>query len=314
MNDHIKNKFINIVIEQEQMKSLDMEAIDKIAFDQYDCQGKHCFELSEAEVDKILDKDAYTSAQITEDRIEKMEAAGAPKNWGYFFVESDGIGFVSELKKLGVTHSSEEVEMEDWNNEWKANYKEIIISNELKVVPSWDKTENTENQIFIYPGMGFGTGTHETTFLCLTLFEDIKNEFSEGDLCLDFGCGSGILGIGAIKRKKMVVDFCDVDTHALENCHQNIILNEYEQYCEGHEIVLRDRIELKKYKLIFANILMDILQEEANSIGNSADETSFLILSGLLKEQEEEVLKSYQQFEKIKTIEKNGWIAILLRS
>ena len=72
--------------------------------------------------------------------------------------------------------------------------------------------------LFIYPGMGFGTGNHETTFLCLQFLDDLvhKKKFTF-DTCLDFGCGSGILGIAALKLiKKLSIDFCDLEIEALK--------------------------------------------------------------------------------------------------
>jgi ribosomal protein L11 methyltransferase len=313
MNNQISNKFINIVLKHDALTPEEFEKLDELAFDKFNCQGKHCFELSDHDIDHILKEDAFTSAQITDDRIEKMESAASETSWGYFFVEGDGDLFTSELERRGIVFDREDIELDDWNSEWKKNYQKIFVTDDLEVVPAWEKENDDASKVFIYPGMGFGTGTHETTFLCLKMFMEIKDEFSPENLCLDFGCGSGILGIATIKKKKMLVDFCDVDAHALENTHQNILLNDYESYCEGHEIVLRERMTFKKYKLVFANILMDILKEESDVIINSVDENGFLVLSGLLVEQENEVLKHYQGFRKVKTLEKNGWIAILLR-
>src|SRR5690606_13881372 len=96
---------------------------------------------------------------------------------------------------------------------------------EFRVVPSWEKGGDETGNLYIYPGMGFGTGGHETTFLCLKLY---KKYVIETKLCLDFGCGSGILGLATfLFNKNNAVDLFDIDESALENSKQNIELNHF---------------------------------------------------------------------------------------
>ena len=81
-------------------------------------------------------------------------------------------------------------ENREWRDSWKDNFKKIEVNSGLEVVPSWEISDK-ERAIIIEPGLGFGTGTHETTFLCLSILDEIQYD---GHI-LDLGCGSGILGI-----------------------------------------------------------------------------------------------------------------------
>ena len=86
----------------------------------------------------------------------------------------------------------EEKESQDWNESWREHYSSIQITEEFSICPSWEEPKS-EKYIKIYPGLGFGTGEHETTELCLAASWSLGVDSFES--CLDFGCGSGILGI-----------------------------------------------------------------------------------------------------------------------
>ncbi len=161
--------------------------------------------------------------------------------------------------------------------------------------------------------MGFGTGEHDTTYLCLKLLDNIAEQLTDGGECLDFGCGSGILGIGAMKLKNMFVEYVDIDTAALDNCVQNLELNFYENELNGQRLVIRDRFIPKKYELVFANILQHVLISEKPVLLESLKENSFLILSGILNEQVENILENYSELSVVDVISRGDWSAILLR-
>src|SRR5690606_10010880 len=121
----------------------------------------------------------------------------------------------------------EECPQEDWNAEWKKHYSPIKVNELLEVIPSWkdDYVSTTSQKIFINPGMGFGTGSHETTFLCLKLFTEelLSNNI---ETVLDFGCGSGILGLSTfLFFPEARVDFYDIDLEANKNCFDNAEIN-----------------------------------------------------------------------------------------
>ena len=150
----------------------------------------------------------------------------------------------------GSVFKTEVKPWEDWNSEWRKSFETIDISPRLRVVPEWerDNWSNNEEALFIYPGMGFGTGNHETTFLCLQFLDEIVFKRKEiFDTCLDFGCGSGILGIAALKlTKKLSVDFCDLEVEALENCKNNLEINFPNRDLDGSRLVSRERFSPEK--------------------------------------------------------------------
>jgi len=166
--------------------------------------------------------------------------------------------------------------------------------------------------------MGFGTGSHETTFLCLKLFLDILGDLPYQKSCLDFGCGSGILGIAfsLIYEDISPVHYYDIDQVALKNTLQNMEINKREQkYAKLLLPNQRDEIN-RKYSLVFANILQNVLLAEAKYLANCVEVGGYLILSGLLKGQEQEVIANMTMENKnllfVKTVTKNDWVAVLM--
>ena len=139
------------------------------------------FNLSESEVDDILGKDALLGAEVSEAIIEKIEKSvesGKVFLVKYLFLKEDEAksfqDFLGHLEVPPVTDLKRNI-FEDWNQEWKKHFKSIDISPRLKVVPEWERDQNLEGKIIINPGMGFGTGSHETTFLCLKFLDELKS-------------------------------------------------------------------------------------------------------------------------------------------
>ena len=203
---------------------------------------------------------------------------------------------------------------------WRESYKPISVSENFQIIPSWYKKKFTSkafNKLYIYPGMGFGTGSHETTFLCMQLL--LKTSYSKPGLsCLDFGCGSGILGIGLkLLQSQSHVDLYDIDKEALNNCVQNIELNDFN--LSDFSLLLpkhRDKF-LKQYDVVFANILKNVLELEVKYLAHSVLKGGALILSGLLKEQEVDIVSLYltenSQLELVEVSRSGDWIAILFK-
>lgn len=305
---------------------LDLEQlIETRAFEEFTCTGVEDFSIDEPKVDEILGERSYSGGDLptsvlveVEDTLRKESSL---KKF-YFSSEDEVKRFQVFLKNdYSIESSLKSMKGEDWNEEWKKSYKPIAIDNEIQITPSWLKEDPSLNldikHVFIYPGMGFGTGGHETTYLCLKLLSKIKNELPEFVECLDFGCGSGILGIATLFFRKARVDLYDIDEDALLNSKQNIELNELEM--KSFELLLpkdRDKIE-KKYHLVFANILQNVLLLEKCFLASSLEKGGYLILSGLLKEQEKQVIKEICEenieIELVEVVDKGDWVAVLLK-
>lgn len=302
------------------------DELGQIALNDFFSDGIEEFSLEESVVDQILGERAYSGGDIPLSLIDEVEDHTNSRNEvtvKYYFHDENYLermnAFISELKDIfpDLPTVCEELPVEDWNLEWKKFYRPIIVSENLEIIPEWLKNARepqSKNSVFINPGMGFGTGTHETTYLCLKLFDEIKDKFVNEMSCLDFGCGSGILGVAAIKLKKMRVSFCDIDREALDNCLQNLVLNFEGDKLEGTELVLRERYLPSKFNLIFANILEPILIHEKGTILNSLEKNGWLIVSGLLNNQVDTILNEYTSLKYMKVVSKGDWSAILFKN
>ena len=302
--------------------------ISELAQQSYGCDGVEEYSLEEADVDKILKEKAFSGGDIKIDTINEMEKGVVIAqifSIKFYFSTADyekrAQAFTEQLIKRYASYEIENhsLDYEDWNQAFRNHFEKIDISDQLKIIPSWEKTFenlNDPEKIFIYPGQGFGTGNHETTYLCLKLYDKlIKNFKPIKELsCLDFGCGSGILGIAAIKLNKFKVDFVDIDKTALENSLQNITIN-FTSGLEGCGLILRDRFQVEsKYDLVFANILEHILIEEKETLLDCLQKEGHLIISGILNHQEENIIKEFSKLEMIEIERKNEWSAILFKN
>lgn len=308
--------YLYVVTIEKTSDQLDMSAIDQAAIEQFSSLGKLDFSLNEATVDELLGKEAYCGGDIPENLLHKIEEAMEQNQKPSYFWEdlSQASAFKAFVEKSGSLAELTKEEKSDWNESWRKGFKEIIVSEDLKVVPSWQITEDKKEHIYIYPGMGFGTGNHETTFLCLKLFTQIQNELKEGCRCLDFGCGSGILGIAPLKNLKSVVDFVDIDKDALDNCVANLEYNQYASYSEGHGVILRERFKSEEtYPLVFANILENVLESECDVITRATQDNGYLIVSGLLDGQQQNIINTYSKFSCLEVLKKGDWVAILFK-
>lgn len=295
------------------------------AISSFSSTGIEEFSIEEAKVDEILGERSYSGADIPVSVIEEVEQTIDIENQiakkFYFSSKEDAIEFQKSLSTYkNIKHTLCERPIEDWNESWRKSYSPIKVSENFEIIPSWEKESyktDAENKLYIYPGMGFGTGSHETTFLCLKLLIKIGS-LSPGIRCLDFGCGSGILALG-LKRLQdnCLLDLYDIEKEALENCVQNIELNNFPM--DNINLILpqnRNKL-LEKYDIVFANILKNVLELELDFLSKSVEKDGHLILSGLLKEQENDIidlyLKANPSLKLIEVARSGDWIAILFK-
>lgn len=301
-------------------------AISSVAQNEYGCDGVEEYSLEESQVDEILKEKAFSGGDVGNDVLSVMEK-GVEKekefSLKFYFSTSDYEERGENFKKyLGENYSDytiklEKLEYQDWNQSFRDHFQKIPISDRIEVIPSWEKENQTEEDakkhIYIYPGQGFGTGNHETTYLCLKLYDDFILAREEVGNCLDFGCGSGILGIAPLKWTGSNIDFVDIDKTALDNTLQNLQIN-FEQDLSGSSLILRSKFQAEKtYDLVFANILEHILIEEKETLLSSLKGGAHLIISGILNHQEETIMEEFSELDPIKVERKNDWSAILFK-
>lgn len=294
--------------------------IEDLALNSFKALGIEEFSMDEAEVDAMLGDRSYSGGDLPPEVLDEVEKSmqQRPGTYRFFFSDAtNGKNFLNEVKQIALCESQmEEQQTTDWNAEWKKHYSPIEVNDRLTIVPSWqtDFKIKTQERLYINPGMGFGTGSHETTFLCLKLFtEDILGKPVEK--ILDFGSGSGILGLAGLKfYPDALVDFYDIDIEANKNCFHNAQINELDG--QSFRLLLPEvRSELQpKYELVFANILENILVLEQKSLVEMTEKGGWLILSGLLKPQSKNIITRYStQLKFIKEVTKGDWSALLFQ-
>lgn len=286
--------------------------VDEIPHD-----GLEEYAIDEAEVDRLLGEKAFSGGDVDESTIALIEGQLEKNRFRLYFhglnAKQRASDATEKAKSLKFECTLTEQDEKDWNESWRQGYKTVEVSNRLWIVPSWEKDTaiipNGVTALYLYPGQGFGTGRHETTALCLELFE--RANYVGKDV-LDFGCGSGILGIAAKLRHNCNVDYMDIDASALENTKQN--LEENNIVWNDDSIQLRSQFKpgQKKYDLVFANILLDILLSEKDAIESSLRPGSHLIVSGLLNEHVAAFRSSYKNMKELAHVSKNDWSALLL--
>lgn len=185
------------------------------------------------------------------------------------------------------------VSEEDWANNWKAYYKPLEIGERLVVRPSWEAIGDTDRVVLsLDPGMAFGTGTHQTTRLCLEFLERlVKN----GDEMLDLGCGSGILSIAGLLLGASHAIAVDIDpiveTIAAENAAMNGIKDEY-RIMTGDILSddgIKREISKQRYDIVTANIVASVIIKLAPQIPALLKDDGVFIASGIILERLDEV-------------------------
>lgn len=203
------------------------------------------------------------------------------------------------------------LEDRDWEREWLDNYKPIRCGKRLWICPSWcDPVETSAINLMLDPGLAFGTGTHETTLLCL---QWLDTQDPKGKRVLDFGCGSGILGIAALLLGADHVEFVDNDPQALQATAANLEKNDIPP--SRYHICLDSNFNAKEkestFDIVLANILAEPLIQLSNLLGNSLKPEGLITLSGLQVNQDDAVRKAYtSQISFFDINENNGWLRL----
>ncbi len=190
----------------------------------------------------------------------------------------------------------------DWVRLTQSQFDPIPISSRLWIVPTWHTPCNPEAiNIVLDPGLAFGTGSHPTTRLCLRwLDSNIKG----GESVLDYGCGSGILAIAALKLGAARAVGVDVDSQAVSASRDNAIANQVENVL----FFQPDNAPQGSYDLVVANILTNPLRMLAPLLANATRQGGQIVLSGILEEQAQEVMNIYRQwFDLNAPIFEEGW-------
>ncbi len=266
-----------------------------------------------------LEKEAWEIAHIDlidEDLLKKNKEESVI----HIYIEegnnpNEAVAFLSErfdAEKIIYRIETDGCSEEDWADKWKAYFKPTPIGNRLFIRPTWiDDYDSGDRAILnIEPGAAFGTGTHDTTRLCLEVLDEIV---TEKDTVLDIGCGSGILAIAAMllgAESGFGVDIDEIAVKtAIENGKMNGIPADKLQFVCGD---LADKVT-KKYSIVVANIVADIIKLFSTQVRAFMLPGAKFIASGIIDTRADEVCQCLESagLKIVRRIEKGGWVCVV---
>lgn len=278
------------------------EIVSDICFSNFDCEGV------------VLAEEAYKDLEMTSTtrgtlRVFLTDLNNHPAE----ILKTERAllkarGFTDE--ELGSWEITiDEKENQDWSKKWKEKWTVTRVTDKIAVVPSWLNYEPKEDEITITldPGCAFGTGTHQTTQLCMKALEKY---LKKGDTMADIGTGSGILAILAMKLGAKKVYGCDNDEIVIDVCRENAKINNTK--CK-FELKTADKLT-EKYNFVCANILHNVLYEIMGDLKNIMKDGAKMSLSGILDEKKQVVLDAIERenLKIIDTMTQNQWISFVV--
>ncbi|HJC53787.1 MAG TPA: 50S ribosomal protein L11 methyltransferase [Candidatus Gemmiger stercoravium] len=216
----------------------------------------------------------------------------------------DAAGIPYELTTAGV-------EQEDWQNAWKKYYHAMDIGKRLAIVPGWEEYETDRTVITMDPGMAFGTGTHETTSLCLEVLDE---RVRGGERVLDIGTGSGILAIAALRLGAACAEGVDIDPMCVRTAGENALRNGVQ---DRFTVLVGDLSDKASgvYNIITANIVAAAILSLAPHVPALMAPGAVFVASGIIDTRKEEVLAGLRGagLDPFEVREKRGWVCIVCR-
>ena len=214
-----------------------------------------------------------------------------------------------------------ETEDVDWVNNWKQYFHQFYVD-DILIIPSWEdvKPEDSDKMVIhIDPGTAFGTGMHETTQLCI---RQIRKYVTEGTRILDVGCGSGILGMLALKFGAAYSVGTDLDPCAIEATYENMEVNGISK--DRYEVMIGNIIDDKEvqdkvgygcYDIVVANILADVLVQLTPVIVNQLKSGGIYITSGIIDDKEQTVVDAVKAagLEVLDVTYQGEWVCVTAR-
>ena len=222
---------------------------------------------------------------------------------------------IRNLTEFGLSIGSGTVELsnvnqEDWESAWKQYFKPVHVTDRIVVKPEWEEYSPQEGEIVIEidPGMAFGTGTHETTSMCIN---QIEKNLKSGDTVIDIGCGSGILSMAAVLLGAEKATGVDLDPVAVRVALENVELNNLQDKIEILHGNLTDVIR-EKADIVVANIMADIILILLEDVREFIKDDGLFISSGIIQEKRAAVEARLleKNFSIVEVETKGEWCAI----
>lgn len=280
------------------------EIVSDIFFTNFDCEGV------------VLEEETYKDLEMTSTTRGKLRVflTTYPKNLNEILSTERELMKSRGLKDedLGSWEITlDKKENQDWSKKWKEKWTVTHVTEKIAVVPSWLNYEPKEGEIVITldPGCAFGTGTHQTTQLCMKALEKY---LKIGDSVADIGTGSGILAILAKKLGGGEIYGCDIDETVIDVCKKNAEVNGTGELV--FELNTADKIT-EKYDFVCANILHFVLAEIMGDLKKITKPNGLISLSGILDEKKDMVLEAIKRenLKIVDTIYQDQWISYVVQ-
>lgn len=269
------------------------------------------YSMLEDEVEEIAHIDL-----IDEDLLKKDRSKGVVHI--YISPEDNPVEAVAFLKEryteanipfeINLTGCEEQ----DWLNNWKQYFNPIEVGEKILIRPTWRDKYDPKDRVVLNldPGLAFGTGTHETTRLCL---QAVEKYTTENTTMLDVGCGSGILAVASLLLGAEKAVGVDIDEMAVKTARENAKLNGVEDKFTVLCGNLTDKVE-GKYNVVAANIVADAIIMLSEDIKNFMYDDSVYIMSGIIDTRVDDVLNAISDtFEVKEKLLENGWCCLVAK-
>ena len=287
------------------------DLIAEIFFDNFDCEGVVLAEETYKDLEMISTTEGTLKIFLKDDDSTTFEDMK-------YDIENVLDLYREEFQSRGLTDDElgswdfelEEKKTEDWSQKWKEKWDVTHVTDKIAVVPDWIDYKPKENEVIIKlePGCAFGTGTHQTTQLCMKALEKYMNK---GDKVADIGMGSGILSILAKKLGATSVYGCDTDDTVIEVAKENAKENNVEA---TFELGSADKVN-DKFDFVCANILHFVLAEIMGDLKNLMKTGAIMSLSGILDEKKQMVIDAYEKenLELVEEIHQDQWTSFVVK-
>lgn len=290
----------------------DMEdLISEIFFDNFDCEGVVLAEETYKDLEMVSTTEGTLKIFLKDDDSTTFEDMK-------YDVENVLDLYREEFLSRGLTDEElgswdfelEEKKSEDWSQKWKEKWDVTHVTDKIAVVPDWIDYVPKKGEVIIKlePGCAFGTGTHQTTQLCMKALEKYMKP---NDKVADIGMGSGILSILAKKLGASYVYGCDTDDTVIEVAKENAKKNGVDAI---FELGTADKVN-EKFDFVCANILHFVLAEIIGDLKNLMKKGAIMSLSGILDEKKQMVIDAYEKenLELIEEIHQDQWTSFVVK-
>lgn len=265
---------------------------------------------------RTLEEEAWQIARI--DLIdEDLLAKDRTKGIVHIYISpeenpAEAVSFLSErLTAEGIDHELDEAVCKnaDWENNWKKYFKPMPVGERLLIRPIWEQEFDAGNRAVLHlePGLAFGSGTHDTTRLCL---ESVEKYAENGKTMLDIGCGSGILSVAGLLLGADSAVGVDIDALAVKTARENGETNGFsEPWYKVLQGSLTDKVS-GKFDIVAANIVADIIVILCENVKDYMNPDAVFITSGIIVPREDDVLAAFEKngLEVIARHESGGWL------